>query len=105
MLSKQYDLTRKLARLVHLWHIGDLCKNHVQNMFLEISLPSLKVHISQQTWRALVIVFKFEPSSLTYAVILFFKPYSFKRLVNFFANAYHVVLEASNKPIITCFGV
>jgi hypothetical protein len=54
--------------------------------------------------KTLVIVFKLERSYLTYVIILFFKPYSSKRLVNFFANACLIVLETPNKPRIKCFS-
>ncbi len=54
--------------------------------------------------KRLIIMFKWKPSSLTYAIILFLKSYSFKKSIKFFANECHAILKASNKSIITCFG-
>jgi hypothetical protein len=51
--------------------------------------------------RTLVIMFQLKPSSLTYVIILFLKPYSFKRFIKFFAKECHVFLKASNKSIVT----
>jgi hypothetical protein len=66
---------------------------------------SFKLRVSHLTidLRTLVIVFKFEPSSLTYSIILFLKFYSYKTLISLFANVYPIVLEASNKLRVTCF--
>jgi hypothetical protein len=51
-----------------------------------------------------VNVFKFEPSSFTYAMILFLKPYASKSSIRFLVNAYPLVSAVSNKPRVTCFG-
>ncbi len=53
--------------------------------------------------KALVNVFRFEPSSLTYVIILFLKPYASKRLMNFLANVYPIVLAASNESRVFFF--
>jgi hypothetical protein len=49
-------------------------------------------------------MFKFEPSSITYAIILFFKPYPSKDQSSFFSNAYHIFSKTSNKPNVTWFS-
>jgi len=51
--------------------------------------------------KTLVIMFKLKPSTLTDAIILFLKSYSFKRSIKFFAKKCHVILKASNKSIVT----
>jgi len=55
----------------HQWHIGKLWRKHAQKMFFESFPPNIKLHISQTHLKALVIVFKFELSFLTFAIILF----------------------------------
>jgi hypothetical protein len=47
------------------------------------------------------LLFKFEPSFLTYFIILLPKPYSSNKLINSFANACPIVLEALNKSRVT----
>jgi hypothetical protein len=66
-------------------------KKKAQNVFPKRFLSNLK----------LVIMFKFEPSSKTYAIILFFKPYPSKDQSSFFANAYHIFSKTLNKPNVT----
>jgi hypothetical protein len=55
-------------------------------------------------FKALVNIFRFEPSSFTYGIILFLKPYASKRAIRFIANTYFIVSTASNKPRVICFG-
>jgi hypothetical protein len=89
------------SSLVAYWQaLEKTCPNHIP---WKLS-SKLKASHWTTNLKTLVIVFKLEPSYLTYAIILFFKLYASKRSVNFFANACLVVIKASNKPRITCFG-
>ncbi len=53
---------------------------------------------------ALIMAFKLKPSSLTWAIIFFLRQYQFNTLVKLFVNACHVIFDASNSPIVICFG-
>jgi len=89
------------SSLVVYWQaLEKTCPNHIS---WKLS-SKLKVSHLRTNLKTLVIVFKLEPLYLKYAIISFFKPYSSKRSVNFFANACFVVSKSSNKPRITCFG-
>jgi hypothetical protein len=50
------------------------------------------------------MAFKLKPSSLTWAIIFFFKQYRLNNLVKLLVNACHVIFDASNNPTVTCFG-
>ncbi len=101
LINTYFKFLQTLSSVVAYWHT--LEKTWPKQVPWKLSSKPKVSHLTTD-FKVVVNVFKFEPSSFTYVMILFFKPYASKSSIRFLTNACLVISAASNKPRVTYFS-